>query len=494
MAAFFRHGSLRILGLLVLAWPLLVYGQGVGQGLGRLAEAEIEPEEELAVDTETQGQDEAADAAGAETTAGPSVYETLVFDSPVSLALTADLALEPDSTLPMNLQPETALAEQRLLSMQAIQDAISAIELEGGPWELGLTENLAAMAQVFEQQGAYQEAADAYARAMHISRVNLGLDSLDHLPVVERMIDVYLALGDLASADQYQEYLYYTQRRAFGLEDPRMVPVLNRMARWKLRMFNAGFGEPLVLNLVSALRLYQTTTNLVISHFGRDDERYARLLRDTAGTAYLVSRYRSQIEDMAPTDYRGLQEQYPDPNGHYRLAFVEGYEDGLEALQLIADSFPEDQRSSRSYAEALIHQADWFLLFDRHRSAQTYYAQAYDVLLGLEDGAQVIEEVFARVTPLPDFSEDIESIFVKSNVAGRSQVARSSGFVDVMFDVTPYGSVVNLEILSEEAGAEDARVFSTLRRQVRATTFRPVISQGQTVRSEGNRFRYPYVY
>jgi hypothetical protein len=66
--------------------------------------------------------------------------------------------------------------------------------------------------------------------------------------------------------------------------------------------------------------------------------------------------------------------------------------------------------------------------------------------------------------------------------------------VDVEFDVTPYGAVVDLDVISDDS-AVDSRVISVLRRNIRATTFRPLLDEnGELVRSDNSRFRYPYWY
>ncbi|MBT8146263.1 MAG: hypothetical protein KJN90_05375, partial [Gammaproteobacteria bacterium] len=327
----------------------------------------------------------------------------------------------------------------------------------------------------------------------HVSRVNFGLNSLDHLPYVERMINSYLALGDWESADQYQEYLYYTQSREFGLDDPRMVPVLHRRASWELSVFNARWGDELGAKLLRALYLNQVASNLVSVHYGQNDERYSRYLRDAAGTAYLVTRYQTLIRETTQVQYRAAQDFYLDSPRGMGGGFENGYEDGLEALQRLVESFPEEDRNTVEFGQALILQADWYLLYDRRRAAQAKYREAYEALFGLEDSESLIEETFGTVKALPVFSEQIESIFVSGNYEARASVAREFGHIDVQFDVTAFGSVTNLEILSDEVEV-DSRVLSSLRRHIRDTVFRPIIQDGNVMRSDGNRFRYHYVY
>jgi len=423
-----------------------------------------------------------------------SVYETLVFDRPVAVLPGEEPVANDAVVVYTNTVPPGELSADQVLSLQRFQDNVSAVEFEGGAWDINLTENLTSIGEIYQRQGMHQEAIDAYTRAMHVSRVNFGLNSLDHLPLVERLVDSYMVLGDWESANQYQEYLYYTQRREYGMNDPRMATVMHRRANWELSVFNARWGDELGGKLINALNLYRSASTLVSIHFGPNDERYSRYLRDTAGTAYLVSRYQTLIRETTPAQYSPAQNFYLEsPRGGFSMGFEDGYEDGLSALQSLVESFPEEDRNTEEYAQALILEADWYLLFERRRAAQERYRAAYTVIEALENAEALIDRTFGAVKPLPYFSELIESIFVKGNFEGRASVAQETGYIDVQFDVNAYGSVANLEVLTDDAEV-DSRVVSTLRRQIRRTVFRPRVQDGEVIRTSGNRFRYRYAY
>ena len=460
-----RNGRL-VAGLLVLCLSIQGYGQTETESGEQTTESSVER---------------------------ASVYETLVFDRPVAVQSGEGRISNKAMDVSAYSAPQGESNADLILSLQRFEDAVTTIEFDGGAWDINLTENLTSMGEIYQQQGLYQEAIDVYSRAMHVSRVNLGLNSLDHLPVVERMIDNYLALGDWESANQYQEYLYNAQRREYGMNDPRMVSVLSQRAIWELSLFNARWGDELGSKLLRALYLYQVASNLVSVHFGQDDERYSKFLKDTAGTAYLVSRYQALIRETTQMQYSPAQDLYPDGPRGFIGSFDDGYEDGLEALQSNVGSFSEEDRDSVEYAQALILEADWYLLYDRRRAAQAKYREAYEILRSRQNAKTLIENAFGTVKPLPDFSDQIESIFIKGNFEGRALVARESGYVEVQFDVTSFGSVANLKVLTDEAEV-DNRVISALRRQIRGTLFRPKVQDGEVVRSNGNRFRYRYVY
>ncbi|MED5530491.1 MAG: hypothetical protein VYA99_09055, partial [Pseudomonadota bacterium] len=68
-----------------------------------------------------------------------------------------------------------------------------------------------------------------------------------------------------------------------------------------------------------------------------------------------------------------------------------------------------------------------------------------------------------------------------------------SAYADVIFDVSAMGGVRNLRMQSEIT-EENSDQLSRLRREIRRSTFRPLIIEGQPVISRDHQFRYRYWY
>ena len=69
----------------------------------------------------------------------------------------------------------------------------------------------------------------------------------------------------------------------------------------------------------------------------------------------------------------------------------------------------------------------------------------------------------------------------------------SADYVEFRFDVTEYGAVRNVEVLSEETAANN-RQFMQLSRVLRESRFRPLLEEGLPKSSQGHVFRYRYWY
>jgi len=423
------------------------------------------------------------------------VYSTLVIGRPEPVIEGLD-PIPSDTQLPLEQVDVEAFqaSNQTLLdSIRRYQTTIDERELVGGTWDQGLTQELQAMGTLQQQQGLYPQAIDAYTRALQVSRINYGLDNLEQVPVVEQLINSHLGLGQWGKADQYHNYLYYTQKKAFGRGDPRMIPVLDRLANWSMSVFNTGYGDAVGLRLLTAFSSYRAASEIVSFHFGEEDERYVNYLKDMAATAYLVARNQEIIDEAIRSEYRSSQAMFEDELRKTDSINPSGYNDGLQALERIVDHYADNDDLPADYAQALVGLGDWELVFDRRRKARRYYLEAYEVLSALDQGNEFIQEYFGSVKPLPELTKISQQLPVGTD-SGREEAGVSySGAVDVVFDVTRNGAVIKLRVLTEESEANSA-VLTLLKRRIRNTVFRPVVFEGELVRTPDNHFRYRYRY
>lgn len=417
-------------------------------------------------------------------------YSQVLFDTPRLVVDGLDPVF-PDFPETLQVDPDADLL-RRIGEIGRYQVSIAEREASGGPWNPALIEDLAAMGELYQAQGAHAEAVDVFTRAMHVSRINHGLDSLDQIPVVQGLIDSHIAQRNWGQADQYQTYLYYVQSKAYGPNDPRMIPVLGSLARWNLQVFHLGYGEAVGLRLANAYSLFKAASQIVSVHFGVDDERYVSYLRDMAGSAYLVSRNQNLIEEASRPEYRSVQAMYADRMRQVDPIHAQGYREGEDALKAVVDYYLGKPDQVEALARARTELGDWYLVFERRRAAADQYRLAYELLESLPDGEAKVYEVFGNIVPLPAFADPLAGTNLSFAEVSESQPLRS-GYADVVIELNNFGLVADLQILGLEA-EEDERIETLLRRKVRSSMFRPQIVAGEMVRSSDNRFRYRYWY
>ncbi len=409
------------------------------------------------------------------------------------------MALEPvfdDSvTLPVeqNSTPDEDDPEfrRRLATIAQYSEAVRATELDGGAWDSSLAEDLAILGGLFQQQGDHAQAIEIFDRVVHISRINNGLHAIDQIPAVQQMIESYLAISDWEKADLYYNYLFYIQDKAFGRTDPRMIPVLDRLANWNLRAFNIGFDENMGTRLSTAQILFGAAARMVDTHFGKSDERFAVYQRNIANSAYLISKHPDLVRDLNSVEYRMNEEVLRRKIMAGDQISTRGFQTGANALAEVLDFQRQNGDSPLALAEAIADLADWHLIFQQRRTASELYAEAWQVLSESPNGEELLATFFGQVVPLPTFLAAPTSLVFRSSTARDTSELRV-GYADMVFDVTENGVVRNLEVIGDDE--ENYPILGRLRREVRDAIFRPVVKDGEMIRTTGNRFRYRYWY
>ncbi len=418
----------------------------------------------------------------------------LYIEKPVAIEAGVDpimqaIELGPQPELDPALDPEF---DQRVDSIRQYNSVVAEIELNGGAWDGNLVEELSSLGKLQQQQGEHLAAIETFDRAIHVNRINSGLYTLEQAPVVEQLIQSYMALGDWAQADTYNRYLYHVQQKAFGSDDPRLIPVLDRMATWNIQAFSVGYGEFLGIRLREAQIMFNAAARMVGVHFGKSDERFVTYQRNIANSAYLVSRNPALISEIERPEYRNTQQVLAQRLNEQRRVQAPGFRTGERALAEIVQLYQEQDYEAYALAEAITNLADWYLMFDRRRGALENYELAWQILQAEENGEELIQHLFGKVASLPAFSASIETPAAFYD-ASEESAALKFDFADLMFDVSDNGLVRNVKSVSEETDANKAQL-SKLRISIRSSRFRPLIVDGKPQRSNGNLFRYRYWY
>ena len=438
---------------------------------------------------EVSAQDENTDEPSVEDNARARMYyleKPIVVDSNSSPILTNVPLRRGIETSEIDLQSgaDSETLQRYVLAIEMIEDT-------GGVWDSQLVEQLSTLGNLQQQRLNHPAAIEAYRRAIQINRIAQGLHTPDQIPFLENMIDSLVAAEDWEQADLYSDYLFFVQHKAYGINDPRLIPALERLASWNIRAFNLGYGDQLGARLSTAQMLLSAGLRAVVAHYGRRDERFLQYLKDLARSAYYVKMYPEYLAGLDQPEFRARQEnlrQKLNSNTIYPRSFSLGE----AALKDIINYHIQENGSVFLIAEAITHLADWYLLFDRRSNAQNRYLQAWSLLSTEPNGDQLKEKLFGHVVPLPTFMEGPKNLEMRASIPKvRSNLKYSTA--DVSFSVSITGGVRDLDVLTEE-NDENANLLSRLRRSIRFSKFRPVIENGQPVHSAGHVFRYRYWY
>jgi len=455
-------------------------------------------------------QEPASDAAVAATEEDRSTpVRILHFEPPISLAKLAeqpalDLSAVPTAPLPdvpeapsvfADLDPQEQAYLQRLQDIDSYEQALEELEFQGGAWSAQIAEELATLGSLLHQQGDYEESIEIFDRAVHVNRVNYGLYSPEQIPLVEKMVESHVALGQWKEADEQQQYAFYVQNKAYGARDPRMISVFQNLARWNVTSFYRGIDPDPSQRLLQTYLLFRAAADTVEAHFGQRDPRYIELLQDVAGASDMMTRYAlegTSVGTATNPDIRMLTNFAGAPRGPQG-----GSSGGGErALRRIIDFYSDDDRPDNQETRLLKAQAtanlgDWYLMRERRQAAMRAYEDAYEQLLAEENSAELIQQVFGEIVFLPTFSTFADEKKEAFNI-GADSGARQ-GYVDMSFDVSQYGRATNFDLLAQEP-PDLTRVQMQVVSMVRAQLVRPRIVEGRTVSSDGEKYRFHFWY
>ena len=374
-------------------------------------------------------------------------------------------------------------------AVAAYAESLNLIESDGGAWSLELVENLAALAGLNQRQGRHDEAVNLFNRAIHISRIGGGLNAVDQVKLVERLIASEQALENWEAVDNKYEYLFYLQERAYGRNDPRLIALFEAMGDWNIKAFNIGFGESRGLALRKAQLFYGAAAQLLYIHFGREDERFIPYLENVVYAAYSASQNGEIMTELGIPEFRKAnirlsRRLQPPPSDMVPKGFLSG----VGALSEIINAKQESNSGRYEIAESIAQLADWFVIMGRRDAAALYYNQAWLMVSG-EEMQVSRDRLFGGVVPIPTFLEKVS--YDRERIEINDEL--SSDFVDLSFDVTVGGTVRNVRVVSEET-EDNAAQHNRIKRLARRSLFRPLLVDGVPQYAAGNLFRYRYWY
>ena len=181
------------------------------------------------------------------------IFEAALLDSVAplsSLTATSSSARPFESNLPIVPEPTASEfietennAQLRSASLTEYRAAISNSIDAGNQYSQALSEQYEALGILLYQEGSFEEAVEAFDKAIHIKKVNLGLFNLEQSRLVDYLIRTQIALGDFVSVDNHKHYLYYLHEKNLAEDDPRLLTAKLDWADWNIEAFIKGYRD-----------------------------------------------------------------------------------------------------------------------------------------------------------------------------------------------------------------------------------------------------------
>ncbi|MEO6185414.1 MAG: tetratricopeptide repeat protein, partial [Steroidobacteraceae bacterium] len=117
-------------------------------------------------------------------------------------------------------------------ALDTYRQALTLLDLLGDTTDPKLVRPLHGMGAALRGLKRDEEAIAPLKRAVDITRNRDGLHAVSQLPILDDLIDCYIAAGRLEDAGREQQYAYNVAETAYGKDDLRLLRPLDSYARW----------------------------------------------------------------------------------------------------------------------------------------------------------------------------------------------------------------------------------------------------------------------
>ena len=502
---------------LLLAWAVSpAQSQQDPPGAGM----EQPPAASAAADGEVAG--EAAEEAAADPAAEASAAAEPVAADPPAEAPPAEppAAAEPVAEATTTAEPvaanppaeATTEVAQRQQSIARYERQIREREAEHGVYDPATGEYLLSVGLVHQQEGNHSEAVQAFNRALQIKRVNEGLHGAGQVIILEQLLKSNIAAAAWEEVDRNYHQLLWVHKRNYDLGDPRLLPVIDMVGRWKLKAYKEDLLEDSAIRTIGeSEQLFSGVIAILQRQYGEHDP---RLIDPLYGRALTNYQYAIEVANAPQEEFHGagsptrtqvICRTIPTPNGgarricntirvpdptYYasqsrnqdfavaqRIATV-----GRSLKQIVKIHEARPDLPVASHARALAHLADWFMLRGKRMTAYENYKTAYRLLADAGEHEAVIEELFGAPRHLPALRLPLPQVDKKLEEEKKTTTVLAS------FDVSGNGRPKNIRIIeSDPENATSAR--RRAKKTIRARLYRPRFENGEPVATTNNKIR-----
>ena len=437
-------------------------------------------------------------------------YSQALFDPSnliFEITLATDNSVEISNTDGANREGNIALFE----SIRLYQDSINNIQLRtNDPYNYELLEEFTSLGDAYKSLGEHETAINNYDSAIQITKIQGGLFNLDQLPLLVKIIQSYLALGDIDNATLWHEYSHYLHLENYDAADPEMVKATFALTQWYIaNFFRSNFQSPgqnlqmiddmlsrqprLTAGLAeeqSIMQSFLTNPNQTqfenilngnIRDINPRDIEHPLLLK--VGSIYedlqnnIYAAEQPDIGSIVQTARRiaelsfitkqemDFERQNPNFNINYintreqayrnsQQRLDRSYDSGRNALQYIVTLLKNVQARPQFIASALVELGDWHLAYGKIPAAEDSYQEAYAVMeedMGLSTA--LADQAFNG--PIPhQIPRMATHMFTRRSAGVSNDVALSYlGYFDVSFSIDGQGNADEIVFVARSLDA-----------------------------------------
>lgn len=273
-----------------------------------------------------------------------------------------------------------------------------------GPYHQNASEVLYGLGLELQKRGQHDKALKALRRAMHINRVNSGLNSLSQAPMLRGIINSQKSLVHIEPVTTSYNQLLQMHITAYGKHDPRITPLLNELGMWHLDAYQFDESDTQIDHLTSAYSLITSALQLSETSPNANLAEQIQLLRSVALVNFHLSRHQGDEWSSSTSSHYSLSANGFATSNPQRTGILAGssFRRGRMCHErIIALTAANPDSTLVDNIQAQTELADWYLLFNHQSEAMARYQQIQTQIAASDQAETLQQQIFATPRLLP---------------------------------------------------------------------------------------------
>lgn len=377
------------------------------------------------------------------------------------------------------------------------QEQVAFLASQHNAYNAELAEAMVGLGLAYQQEGNHEEAITTLNQALQIQRINHGLYHIGKIPLIEKLLVSYAALGDWDEVDEHYYTMTQLYARNYDNYDAALLPGQAKLINWHLYAYRAKVTENPLEHLYLARNLISQSIGIIRFNYGVDDLRQLEPFATLVLTDYFLAAASQEEnqQNLSMADYNSFRNESILPNSQFMNRSQTIFSQGKRHIQdMIRITQTNPETPPRMAVDTLLLLADWHMTFKQSTSADLLYRQVWEQAVKLDDHELYIEETFVKPVVLPKISISGTSFAPDGEDTAEQGLAGSSPDLAVLvfeFDITTTGRARDPELVESDSGATKDMVNKS-RRRLKSSRFRPRYDDGMAVENLDARIRYRY--
>lgn len=403
---------------------------------------------------------------------GPTIVPS---DTLLEVAPKPEIAARPRLDIDDSLRAQLESQFQALQDLRDTEDAFSE----------RLGETFFSYGDALQRAGRLEEAQDMFAQALHINKINNGVNNIAQRPMLKSLAWLELAEGDIEKAEEYVSRIIWVEKQQREVRDTFSYDIILALANKKLDqyLYRPVAGEASIAVLDSATKYFR----YIIRRYG--DQPIDKLLMPYGEIAY-VQHLKFQLAPRVSSSFasqsqnRINSQRFPERDRRFggdrrfgqptppRPIFIAPQ--GGNGESYMREYFSKAARAddTKHKVQALLNQGDVHQMFGRSAVAAAFYERAWVEAQNLAADHELVVGM-SKPHKLPAF-------FFASD-RNNEEIATYTPRTNVPLDISVDAAGRVSKVFTEPAETDSPKLTSRARRSVKRITFRPAIEAGKLV-------------